>query len=46
MKKRDVYLINNNHGIIIITDDNHYLYIKNSNASLLTEKMLKKLLNQ
>ena len=31
MKKREVYLINNNHGIIIITDDKHYLYIKNSN---------------
>lgn len=43
MKKRDVYLINNNHGIIIITDDNHYLYIKNSNASLLTEKNVEKI---
>lgn len=43
MKKREVYLINNNHGIIIIIDNKHYLYIKNSNESLLTEKNVEKI---
>ena len=38
MKEREIYTINDNHGIIIIVNEKQYLYMSSCGSYSLTEK--------